>query len=62
MTRAAEAVLEAFEHLSDAEREEVFKRLLRRVAETAYEAFTDEELVASGRDLFRNLDEQEQSK
>lgn len=62
MSNAAQAVIEAFEHLSEAEREEVFRKLLRRAAEVEYEAFTDEELVAAGRDLFLSLDAQDHPK
>lgn len=36
--------------------------LLRRATEANYEAFTDEELLAAGRDLFLSLDAQEQTK
>ena len=56
MSNAAQAVLEAFDHLAEPEREEVFRKLLRRAAEVDYEAFTDEELVSAGRDLFLSLD------
>jgi hypothetical protein len=62
MTHAAQAVLEAFEHLSEAEREEVFRMLLRRAAEADYEAFTDEELLMAGRELFLQFDADEQDK
>jgi hypothetical protein len=62
MSNAAQAVIEAFEQLSVAEREEVFRKLLRRAADVDYEAFTDEELVAAGRDLFLSLDAQDASK
>ncbi len=62
MTHAAQAVIEAFEHLSETEREEVFRKLLRRAAELEYEAFTDEELMAAGRDLFLSLDAQDEPK
>ncbi len=62
MSHAAQAVIEAFEHLSAAEREEVFRKLLRRAAAVDYEAFTDEELMAAGRELFLSLDAQEEPK
>jgi hypothetical protein len=62
MSTAARAVIEAFEHLPEAEREEVFRKLLRRAAEVDYEAFTDEELAAAGRDLYSSLDAQDHPK
>ena len=62
MSNAAQAVIEAFDHFAEPEREEVFRKLLRRAAEVDYEAFTDEELVGAGRDLFLSLDAQDSSK
>ena len=59
MTQAAEAVLQAIEELSPEEREEVFQRLLQRVADAGYESFSDEELLAAGRTLSGQLDDYE---
>jgi hypothetical protein len=62
MTQAAQAVLEAIDHLTPAEREEVFLVLVRRAAEADYEAFTDEELLVAGRNLFQQYDADEEQK
>lgn len=59
MTQAAQAILEAFEHLSYREREDVIRELLLRAAGSDYEGFTDDELLAAGRILFADLDRRE---
>jgi hypothetical protein len=59
MSRGAQAVLEAFDQLPPAEREEVFQALLRRLALSDHESFTDEELLSAADTVFSAYDEEE---
>jgi len=59
MSRDAQAILEAFDHLPRAEREQVAQAVLRRVALTDHESPTDDELVAAADAVFSIYDEEE---
>jgi len=60
MSRAAQALLEAFDQLPPVQREEVFRELLRRVAASDHESFTNDELVGAADAVFSAYDEEEQ--
>ena len=59
MSRDAQAVLDAFDHLPPVEREEVAHALLRRLAQSEHQSFSDEELVAAGDSVFSMYDDEE---
>ena len=59
MTTAVEALLNSFERLSQLEQHEAAVELLRRV--TSPLELTDEALVESADEVFRELDEREAS-
>jgi hypothetical protein len=59
MTSGAKSVLDAFEHLPPAEREEVVAELLRRTVTSAHESPTDDELVGAADAIFLELDRRE---
>jgi hypothetical protein len=59
MTSGAKSVLDAFEQLPPAEREEVVAELLRRAASSAHETPTDEELLSAADAVFLDLDQRE---
>jgi hypothetical protein len=48
VTVAAQGVLEAFERLSELERELVFRALVRRALDPEYEGLNDDELLTAG--------------
>ena len=59
MSSGAKGVLDAFEQLPPAEREEVVAELLRRTAASAHESPTDEELLGTADAIFLELDRRE---
>lgn len=59
MTQDAKRVLDAFDSLPAAGREEVMVELLRRAARGDHEAPSDEELVAAADSIFLELDRRE---
>ena len=59
MTQDAKSVLDAFDSLPDAEREEVMVELLRRAARSDHEAPSDQDLVAAAERVFLELDRSE---
>jgi hypothetical protein len=59
MTSGAKSVLDAFEQLPPAEREEVVAELLRRAASSVHESPTDEELLGAADAIFLDLDQRE---
>ena len=62
MSTKAEAILEQFETLPPAEKQELWQELQRRVApvELHGEPLTDEDIAGSARVTFAMLDEEEQ--
>ena len=62
MRDTAQAVLEAFDRLSPAEREEVFRELLRRAASSEHSSFTDDELVGAADAVFEAYDKEERDR
>jgi hypothetical protein len=59
MTSGAKSVLDAFEQLPPAEREEVVVELLRRAASSTHESPTDDELLGAADAIFLDLDQRE---
>ena len=59
MSDAAKKIIEAFEALPDAERQEVIRELLRRAAIVDLGFPSDEELVVAADDVFQDLDRRE---
>ena len=59
MTEAARKLLQSLDLLSEAERHEVFREILRRAGLGQYEAPSDEDLVAAADELFLELDRSE---
>lgn len=59
MTQAARTVLDAFDQLPPAARDEVVRELLKRAALSDHEAPSDAELVVAADDLFLELDRRE---
>ena len=59
MSDAAKKIIEAFEALPPAERQEVIRELLRRAAIVDLGFPSDEELVATADDVFQDLDGRE---
>jgi len=59
MSSGAKSVLDAFEQLPPAEREEVVAELLRRTAASSHESPTDEELLGAADAIFLELDRRE---
>lgn len=59
MTRGAQSVLDAFDQLPPAEREQVVAELLRRTASSQHESPTDEELLRAADEVFLELDQRE---
>ena len=59
MSRDAQALLEAFDHLPLAERDEVVQELLRRVGSSDRDALRDEELVSAADAVFTSYDQEE---
>lgn len=61
MTASAKNILESFEKLTEAEKQEVASAILRRTLRFDLPQLTDEDLVAQADDLFRDLDTREAS-
>ena len=59
MSSGAKSVLDAFEQLPAAEREEVVAELLRRTAASLHESPTDEELLGAADAIFVEMDRRE---
>jgi len=59
MSRAAAEVIAAFEGLPPTDREEVVSELLRRVAQSAHQAPSDEELTTAADQVFQAIDRAE---
>lgn len=59
MTQSAKSVLDAFDSLPVAEREQVMVELMRRAARGDHEAPSDEELIAAADSVFLELDRRE---
>lgn len=59
MGDAARKIIEAFEALSQSERQEVILEILRRASLVDLGISRDEELVAAADEIFRSLDERE---
>jgi hypothetical protein len=59
MTRGAQSVLDAFERLAPAERDEVVRELLKRTALSMHHTASDEELVQAADAVFLELDRRE---
>lgn len=59
MTDGVKSVLEAFESLPEAEREEVLAELIRRAAHSEHRSPTDEELVELADRVFLEYDRSE---
>ena len=59
MSDAAKRIIEAFEALPQAERQEVIRELLRRAAIVDLGFPSDEELVVAAGDVFQDLDRRE---
>ncbi len=59
MSDAAKKIIEAFEGLSQSERQVVILELLRRAPLVDMGFPRDEEVVAAADDIFRSLDERE---
>lgn len=59
MTTAVQHVLESFEHLRDAEKQQVAAEIIRRLAKLDFPPLSDEDLVLSAEELFLELDKQE---
>jgi hypothetical protein len=59
MSSGAKSVLDAFEQLPPAEREEVVAELLRRTATSLHDGPTDEELLGAADAIFVELDRRE---
>jgi hypothetical protein len=59
VSNAAKSVLEAFEQLPPAEREEVIAELLRRAAASPHDSPTDGELLGAADAIFLELDRRE---
>ena len=61
MTASVKNILESFEELPEAEKQEVASAILRRTLRFDTPPLTDEDLVAQADDLFRDLDTREAS-
>jgi hypothetical protein len=59
MTQAVQHIIETFEHLSDAEKQQAAAELLRRTLDLAPAQIPDESLVEAADELFRDLDARE---
>ncbi len=59
MSASAKSVLDAFEQLPAAERDEVVMELLRRAAASTHQSPTDDDLVRAADDVFLELDRSE---
>jgi hypothetical protein len=59
MTQSAKSILEAFDSLPAAEREEVMAELIRRATRGDHEAPSDEEFIAAADRVFLELDRRE---
>jgi hypothetical protein len=59
MSGGAKSVLDAFEQLPPAERDEVVAELLRRTATSVHESPSDDELVWAAYEVFLDLDRRE---
>ncbi len=59
MSQGAKAILDAFERLPPAERDEVTLEVLRRAAQSPHEAPDDAELVQAADQVFLELDRRE---
>jgi len=59
MSGGAKSVLEAFEQLPPAERDEVVAELLRRTATSVHESPRDDELLRAADEVFLDLDRRE---
>jgi hypothetical protein len=56
MTDSAKSILESFDELSETDKREVARAILRRALRFAVPPQTDEDLVAQADELFRDLD------
>ncbi|MFQ5605092.1 MAG: hypothetical protein ACE5HS_17650 [bacterium] len=59
MTLNAQAVIESFERLSEADKKEVATEIFRRSLKFDFPPLTDDELVMNAEDLFLELDQKE---
>jgi hypothetical protein len=56
MTEAAKKLLDTLDSLSEPERHQVFREILRRAALTEHETPSDDDLVAAADEVFLGLD------
>lgn len=56
ITDTARKLLDTLDALPDAERQEVYRAVLRRAVLSEHESLTDADLVAAADDMFLNLD------
>ena len=61
MTDSAKSILESFDELSETDKREVARAILRRALRFDIPPLTDEDLVAQADELFRDLDRREAS-
>lgn len=59
MTEATRKLLNAFDALQEADRQEVLREILRRTATAPHGAPSDTELIAAANEVFLNLDRRE---
>jgi len=59
MTDSAKSILESFDELSEADKREVARAILRRALRFDIPPLTDEDLVAQADELFHDLDSRE---
>ena len=56
MSEAAKKLLHSLDSLSEADRREVIREVLRRVAQAPHESPSDEDLLAAADEVFLDLD------
>ena len=56
MTDSAKSILESFDELSEADKREVARAILRRALRFDIPPLTDDDLIAQADELFRDLD------
>lgn len=59
MTEAARKLLDTFDALQEADRQEVLREILRRAATAPHEAPSDRELIVAANEVFLDLDRRE---
>lgn len=59
MTEAARKLLDTFDTLQEADRQEVLREILRRAATAPHEAPSDRELIIAANEVFLDLDRRE---